>query len=492
MTTTSSQIKIGPEFFSKIKRDYANWRWALVREFLQNCFDAPGCVNVELTVKDDGTDTTLAVTNDGEPMDRDTLETKLLTLGGSGKNFEGENTGGFGVAKSLLYYCHKQYVIHTGKLLVTGSGAQFSIKNHAALDGTKSTIVITGVVTQELVDAARKFASMSQWKGSLVVNGERLSTDLKKGARRKDLGWGVVYTNKSFSNVCVVRINGQPMFTTYCRYDGCVLIELTGKALSTLTSNRDSLKYEYSSELSDLLTALAVDKRSALREQRAEYKRYLGEKLKNDAKQPKKSEQALSDLVDVAALMAAVAAGPATENVPQTTSGIRVVVGTCQDEEAAVSLGHEFIVKNTTGMVTPAYHVPGDEFSIYSKQLVRVWAAVMLKMYQIHGIGGEFSVGFVFDEDSVAEFENGVYGKVYYINPARVVCQKSNPSCRSFACRYTGAWSNRFDILSSAVHEFVHGALNYKEHDENYAGALTETMAKVFEHLKEFTPLFRS
>lgn len=487
------QVKIGREFFAKIKNDYANWRWALIREFLQNCFDAPGCKTVEIVVAKAGANTQLTVRNDGEPMIEDVLVNKLLTLGGSGKNFDGENAGGFGVAKSLLYYTHLQYRIRTGRLSVVGEGAQYKIGKAANYDGTESIVTIEGDEVTALVTEIERFAAFAQWKGRLTLNGRTLETDLRKGARRKDLTWGVVYSNQSFSNACIVRLNGQPMFTRFCRHKGCILIELTGKASNTLTSNRDSLRGDYASELSDLLTALAVDKRSALKEQKAEYKRYLGDKLRNEAKQPKKAEQTLGDLIDVAALADLIAAGPKTERTPDTVAGggIKLIVEDKQDVHE-VKLGHEFILKNATGMVTPAYHTPGDQFSSYSKDLIRCWVAALLKLYAIHGISGEFSVGFVFDDDSVAEFEHGVYGNVYYINPTRTVCQRKNTACRSFKSRYTGAWTNRFEILSVAAHEFVHGAFGLKEHDEDYAGKLTEVISKVIEHAKELTPIFRS
>ena len=140
--SNEQQVRISPEFFRKIKLDYADWRWALVREFLQNCFDAPGCRSVELSVVTDGATTALTVVNDGRSMDRDTLVNKLLTLGGSGKNFQGENTGGFGVAKSLLYYCHAGYVISTGDMLVRGCGAQDTITAQLPVLGTCSVITM--------------------------------------------------------------------------------------------------------------------------------------------------------------------------------------------------------------------------------------------------------------------------------------------------------------------------------------------------------------
>jgi cyclopropane-fatty-acyl-phospholipid synthase len=42
------------EFFAKITLDYSDWRWALAREFLQNCMDAPGCKTIFVRVGDGG------------------------------------------------------------------------------------------------------------------------------------------------------------------------------------------------------------------------------------------------------------------------------------------------------------------------------------------------------------------------------------------------------------------------------------------------------
>lgn len=485
----NEQIKIGPDFFRKIKADYADWRWSLVREFLQNCFDAPGCDSVTVVVETVGSVTELSVHNNGKPMDRDTLVNKLLTLGGSGKNFDGENTGGFGIAKSLLYYCHQGYTIHTGDLRVEGKGASYTIGSAQHLAGTYSKIVISGDEAEAILQNFKRFAAFAQWRGVLTVNDEVLATDLRKGARRRDLGWGVVYTNNSFSNTCVVRLNGQPMFSRYTRFKGCVLVELTGKASETLTSNRDALRGDLDSQLSDLLTQLAVDKRSALREQRANYKRYQGELMRNEAKKPRKADEGLASAVDFEEIVAAVLGGCSVGG-GQGGGGIKVVVTSREDVESTVSVGPQFILKNTTGMETPTYFTPGDGFSKYSRGLVRAWTAILMKLHQVCDRSGEFSIGFVLDEESEAESErSSEYGQVYYINPARVVSQANGG--RSFKSRWIGAWQNRFDLIALACHEFVHGAYGLGEHDEDYAGKLTDVMAIAMKHTIELSKLCR-
>lgn len=511
------QVRIGREFFAKIKLDYADWQWALIREFLQNSFDAPGSKNVYVECKDatdaDGVKCILTVGNDGAPMTRDILENKLLTLGGSGKNFEGENTGGFGVAKSLLYYCHKSFAIRTGNLVVQGEGAQYTITEVA--DGTKgtiSTVLVEGAHAAKLLEQARRFSFLSQWKGNLVVDGQLLPCALSKGARRKDLEWGVIYTNKSFENMCVVRINGQPMFTMHTRFKGCVLVELNGKALQVLTSNRDALKGSYQSALSEFLTAVAIDKKSALREQKAEYKRYEGEKQKAAARAPKAQEGGLAALGLADAIKQVVGGGAKPEqvaelrNLPMNETDLTpeqkaeaapggfVSVAISHETVKTVTLGPDFVLKNCSGLKTPVYFTPGDKFSDGARGIVLAWTAVLLKLYQVAGVGGEFSVGFVFDEESEAEFERSTrYGNVYYINPVRIV--RETPSKlddegkdvgrRHMESRFTSAWSDRHELIALACHEFVHGAFGLGEHDEDYANKLTDVQILAFKHYDE-------
>ena len=485
----NGQVCIGREFFAKVKNDYADWRWALVREFLQNCFDAPGSKAASVTVASDGRTTTLNVSNDGAPMDRDTLVTKLLTLGGSGKNFDGDNAGGFGVAKSLLYYCHLSYAIATGDLQVSGEGAQYRITDGPHYPGTSSVVTIDGDHREPLERMVRKFAALAQWKGELKLNSETLETSFRKGARRRDLGWAVVYTNQQHSNTCVVRINGQPMFTRHTRFRGCVVVELTGKANDTLTSNRDALRSELESELGDLLTQLAVDKRSALREQRAEYKRYAGQLQKIEAERPKECGQGLADIVDLAAIARQVEAdvkergrqlvesGAVQSAKPTAGAGIKLVA--VDRQESAVSVGPQFILKNTTGRKVPVHYVPGERFSKYAKRLVGVWTAVLLKLHRVLGKSCEFSVGFGFDSESEAECErSSAYGLVYYVNPVKVLD-------KTMKARFSDVWEDRHAIISLALHELVHGTYDLKEHDEDYACVLTDCTTVVMRHLAE-------
>jgi hypothetical protein len=494
------QVKIGKEFFEKIRLDYQDWRWALVREFMQNCMDAPRSSEIKVSVAKVHNGTLLTVSNNGEPMTKDVLLGKLLTLGGSGKNFEG-GVGGFGVAKSLLYYTHESYVIRTGSLRVEGEGAQYTISECKPINGTASEVVVAGNEVENLRKMVRRFAAMAQWKGGLHLDGEKLTCDLKKGARRKDLGWGVVYTNHSFKNLCIVRLNGQPMFTTFARFDGCVLIELSGQSGAVLTSNRDGLKWSYKAELEDLLTSLAVDKKSALKEEKAEYKRWKGEQQKIEAKKPKVGDGGLAAALGISLVEVVKGAEvestktPAEEAavaqpVPETAIGGGIkTIAVSREEETSVSIGPEFILKNVTGRKVPLAYQPGEKFSEYSRELARAWVSILVRLHSLLNVSGNFSIGFLFDDEVLAEHEqSAAYGKVYYINPAKLV---ENNGKTHFERRYDSAWKDRHSLISSAAHEVVHGAYGLKQHDENYAGRLTTVMETCLKEVKSLEEVCR-
>jgi hypothetical protein len=366
--------------------------------------------------------------------------------------------------------------------LAEGEGGDYQLTlGLDPLHGTTTTVLMEGDEVGRLVAMFERFAAFAQWKGTLTVNGRTLATDLRKGSPRREYEWGKVYTNQQFSNLLVVRIGGQPMFTRSIKFKGCVLVELTGTSGQRLVASRDRLQYRYNDELDDLLSELAVDTRSALKQQRAEYKRYQGEKVKAEGKRPK----ALPGL-DVAALVQTLGQ-PDPSGQPRGSG--RVVAAS--RENRPVGIGPEFICKQCAGMETPAYYLPGDQFSAYAKGLVRAWAMTLKRLYELHDLEGAFSIGFIFDDGCKAECERSEeYGLVYYLSPAEIV-KNSKFNSRSFKARFSSAWTNRFEIMSLAAHEFVHGAFGIGEHTEDFAAKLTEVSAVMMANVRDFARFYR-
>ena len=488
----NSNIKIGPQFFRKEFNDYANKYWAFVREALQNCFDAPGSKVVNVAIATVDGRTVVTFDNDGEPMTRELMENKLLALGESGKDFNG-SAGGFGKAKVVLYFAHPAYSIRTGRYRLDGCGGSYDlVETDEYHDGTSSTVTWDHDCSETIARQVRNFAMMAQWSGTLrlTVDGktETLETNHRKGSPRRELDWCKIYTNRQFEGILIVRIGGQPMFTRSIRYKGCVLVELTGSSGDRLVASRDRLQWTYQNQLDEFVTSLTVDTKSALREQIAEYKRYEGEKLRAEKAKPKAHEG-----LNVAAFIKSV-----TQPAPQTLHGQEQTsygsihsVAKSRTSTRTISIGPEFIIKNTTGMNTPEYYLPGDKFSRYSMGLVKAWGATLKRLYEIHGLEGEFSIGFVLDEESMAEAETSPeYGLVYYLSPAEIAKNEKFNS-RSFRARYSSAWTSRHAIMAIAAHEFVHGAYGLSAHDESYASKLTEVMGVMMAHANDFAKYYR-
>lgn len=482
-------VTIGPEFFVKAKKDYIDWRFALAREFFQNCIDCGSDRIVVLCHEGDGV-TKLSVTNNGEPMTKPILIDKLLSLGSSGKNFEG-TTGGFGKAKEILYFSHRSYRIYSGSLVVDGSGAAYDLQTDAEFfHGTRSDIVIEGSHESELLVAIRRFIGFAQWDGVFVINGEELRGDLRKGSPRRDLGFATVYSNRSFRYQMVVRINGIPMFSKGIGLDRCIVVELKGKSDEILTANRDGLLEPFGGDLSDFVTELAVDKRSALKVRSPKYVQYRGTKMCH--------VRQLNVLDVVEPVVDCVGAPASAARVVGTSEGASAVAWSVAAKAVAAEpvktpkskLGMNFLIKNETDLKIPAYYDPGTgEFSEYSRKLVRIWGRLMLELHRLFDVEAEFSIGFVFDEESEAEFENGGYGQVYFLNPCKVVEQKYSNS-KSFQKRFK--LTERGRLIAIAAHEFTHGGGGqFGWHDENYANKLTDILGVVLSNSSRFAWCFK-
>lgn len=512
-----AQVIIGPSFFKKEFNEYEDWHWAWVREILQNSIDARSSTVVVTFEEADGK-TIATVENNGRPMTEDILVNKLLALGESGKNFfdEESTVGGFGKAKGILMLCHDSWKVETGSVVADGVGGQYELSAGDYLHGTRTTVVMSGYHQERLERAMRRFCKFAQYRGQISMNGQVLATDLVKGARRREFTFGTVYTNKSDSHVLVVRIGGIPMFTKYVSHDRCVVVELSGRSDERLTSNRDGMISPYRETLDSFVSELAVDKRSALKDRPPRYARFAGDKLSHI------SVRCDEQTVSVIKLVDAPAAGPDLSGSEPESPDLRAafIEGVDLDPDAVINgpigsqvgtqtwqpgggigtaasmgsvrevatLGHEFIVKNETDLVVPPYYRPDNEqFSSHSKKLIRLWGRLIIELHRMFDHSASFAVGFIFSDNTEAEFEDGRYGKVYYIGPAKVVEQSSSYS-KSFKKRWK--LTDRDQILAVATHEFVHG-LGFGWHDELFANKLTDLMGKVMAERKRFNWCFK-
>lgn len=278
----------GHYFRSMASQDYANYRSALAREFLQNSADAKA-KNVHFVL--DKTERTLTVIDDGTGMDRETVINKLLVLGGSQK-LSG-SVGGFGKAKELLFFSWDKYEIHTRDLVIKGSGAHFTIQTTSNyVGGTQAKIWFPE--SEDLWwlehNMSRQLAS-NQVDCIVTLNGNPVET-LRRGKLVKELDYtpvngttqpfAKIHLNKSTTDERVhIRLRGMLMFCKelWSTRKGQIIIELQGESVDLLTSNRDGLKYDAQRALDEIINELLTNCNSALREKPITIDKYAGSGL---------------------------------------------------------------------------------------------------------------------------------------------------------------------------------------------------------------------
>lgn len=510
MDDYQSQVKISSEFFKKEFNDYLDPTWSIIREFAQNSIDAPGTTTISVDISTQGENTVLSFSNNGQPMTREILVDKLLALGASGKDFNAGAVGGFGKAKVILYFCHQSYKIESGNLVVEGQGGNYTLTESTTyFPGTKSTIVIEDTVSWKLEDKLRKFIKYAQWRGEFIINGQSHRSTFRRGKYRRDLEkngriWAKVFTNQSSTNQLVVRIGGNPMFCQYVDYDGCVIVDLEGQSVDTLTSNRDSIKYPYSNEISRFVSEVATSRSSALRPARkSRYTRYAGYQLQPEVLQEQLNgtvesqtitQQAASEVFEMMARVIREGSFEPSKNMPIVAKGSYY---SNSSQESGVtqpktqlrsSIGVNFIIDNQVDRKIPEAYLPTG-FGPRQKDLALIWSRLCLTACEILGVEKTFSVGFLFQSESessdtkaLAQYLNHEqFGHVLFLSPAIVG--------KTLKLRWSK--SDSHELIMAAVHEVLH-MNGYFNHNEAFASALTMAAARAMKHLAVFRQCFKT
>lgn len=466
------QVRIGPSYFQQAFRDYSNWRWAWVREIMQNCIDAPDCNKIDIVVTPSyEQEYIISVTNNGKPMTKDILENKFLSLGESGKRFEG-SVGGFGKAKELIAFCHTAWTIRTGNLTCSGEGGDYQvIETETYFPGTRTEVIVN---QSNVTDKILSWASMADWPGTLTLNGKVVETNFRAGKFRKEYTWGSVYTKgpcNGLDNTMIVRVKGTPMFHQYINYsDGCIVIELTDSTV--LQSNRDNLTWSAQSELNKFVEDISMNKSAAFKESKTAKKTiFKGYKLS--------ARQALKFNKPDETIMAAETKTNINATTEKAESFLSTVASNTKNqvfESENFYFKPQFFLRVEDDLQVPQVCHP-DSFSKNSLTLINNWANILIEMSTILDSYQGFSVGFIFSEDARAAYEyDSDYGNIMYVNPLK-------------AGGYINYWTkdNYWELVAAAAHEICH-LMGLSNHDEKYASKLTEIMAKCLENKSKLAP----
>lgn len=524
------QVGISSDFFAKSLNDYSNWKWAMAREFGQNGIDS-GAQNISVSIMHHAMTnlTEVTVSNDGKPMTLSIIEDKLMNIGGTTKTTETGSVGGFGLAKLVLYMAHYSYTIRSGHHTVEGQGGSYEIKDTTFYPGTTNTVMINGNVADEMERQFRTFANLCQWKGTMVIidnggNRNEYNCSLRKGSFRKDLSFGKLYTNKSYKNKLIFRINGIPMFQKWVNFEGCVIVEGSKGSLETMTSNRDGLKWSYQQEIESVIDAFTTNRSSILREEQPKIEVFgdtyieagiekivetedepsINDKIQNqfDDQLEKRFEQQLhvddhntgpkyiqreTSTPQEPEFVESVDVNGETEVILQrfnpvgSDDSFTIMKSSPKPVKKQVRQTR-FMVFNDSGMAIPEYAKPAA-MGAHFKKISEVWTKIMVKLHELKGTKSTFGIGFTIGSAN-AQYITHKGIRYYLINPFEIVESKGT----KYLKKKFNFVTNKEDIIMLAVHEYAHSFV--ENHDELYAATLTDLAALAMKNIKELKRCF--
>ena len=276
----SQKISIGKSFFTKELSGYSNWRWAFVRELIQNSLDA-GSTRLDFSfqaiqTEDNRTTYRFILHDNGCGMDATVLKDVYFCLGETTKQSD-QTVGGFGRARILTCFAHERYRIDTQDQRVEGTGGEYRHEQQQNwVSGCRVEVDLdrefTGYYdeTGRFREHVQSFFERSELKKLTVTwNGEPLAWESKHVMPRSEKNRIIVYDrdqspigvlgftkkpktlkDKNESGFMLIRSHGVLMFESNYRVPygyHCILELEPSRARSLLTSNRDGLRCDYES-----------------------------------------------------------------------------------------------------------------------------------------------------------------------------------------------------------------------------------------------------
>ena len=473
-------IGIPNEYFLKMaSHDYNDYRVALAREFYQNSIDANA---TKIQVSGDKADRSITISDNGDGMNLDTLQNKLLVLGGSKKGAGA--VGAFGKAKELLFFSWDRYQIKTQDLICEGAGASYSIsEGNPYYEGTEVIIWVQSDGPWDiLVRGFAKVGTKMDTDCKIQVDGQDVEHCPERGEFVKSLGWCDVYMNEAATSVYMpVRVAGIWMFDKYVALPkGTVTIEITKNSIEALTSNRDGLKVAYASELDKLIKKIVVDTKSGLEPDKV----IIRERMRGNGRvrfSQNRIQEALAHVKDLREVVNALRDAMGTQgDAAITTAQLGSIVdaaGSVEDlglfafEDRIKFVGYkpDFIIKRMAGQQSTVDSYINTK---QSRVLAKLWTEVVKQVLFDNGMFIEFTAGFTFDDRRQAEIEKSTSGEVFiFINPWKVL---KNTGLENTIMKRRPLLVE--DLKDKAIHEVAH--IHYEYHDEGFVTCMHTLRAR--------------
>jgi len=460
-------ITIGARYLREgIKRDYNNWRFAWAREVAQNSIDAGATTIMCLIDTDDNGNTVISWFDNGCGMSADTIENKFMALGESGKE---NGVGGFGVAGALIAFAQLEYTIKTQDCIARGKGSSYGITTgNPYVEGTSLTVIMEGDETQAMKAQIEYWCRFSTTKTNFYLNGRLLPT-LRGNKAKAETDWCKVYTHRNIPEYgprIHIRMNKQLMHSLYTSFNCHIVVDLEGKSLDFLTSNRDGLGWQYREKLNKLIQELYEDP-NKIKPADDTTTVWRGTKgLVNLGSERKVSKIGLSTPVlsrprtNIAAL--ALVSAP-TQVRPLFEARTIAEIKTLID-------GHDVVIVNQTNQPIPKKWIPGY-MNKHAYRLLNRWIRVVQICGQILDRAEEVSVGWIFSHEALAAHKyTQEHGHMILLNPVKLGETK-----------FTNYWDNSsakfYDMVASAIHEICH--IDHGSHNTDFASAITTALGKV-------------
>lgn len=262
-------ITVPPDFFKKSRNDYADWLFAFFREIIQNSIDA-GATVVTFLIEDlENGGCRIHAIDNGKGMSVEVLEHKFFALRQTTKGDTEGSTGAFGVAKEIIAFAHDNYRVETNGFVAKGSGATYELDPiDNGFTGVSITVEISDTDSYSARRKLKSWVAMSTFAADIILDGVILPKSTTTYAHKMKVDFGSIQfreiEDQSYpESKLVVKMSGMPMFvrsqyTTGGSFEG--VLDLNGKSVDQLTSNRDGLKGTLENNLLGILNQLANDR----------------------------------------------------------------------------------------------------------------------------------------------------------------------------------------------------------------------------------------
>ena len=513
------QIILGPNFFQGPLKEYSTWQIAWWREAIQNSVDA-GATKIWCSVKRQPDGTRLVRCDDnGKGMDRNTLLTKFLALGETGKTTDSGASGGFGKAKELLLLPWIQWSVQTRTTRVVGVGLPYKLDDIAEREGTRLEVIMPAdnntslSLAMEFVGRCNLPRTRFYFAGD---SGEVVgpSAELKPGKLIREIpGKAKLYFSKGGRARLNIRSNGLWMFDRYIEQEvkGSVSVELIGRSIDLLAAHRDGFRdYDLARAIEAFTAELAADVSSATREKDKSRKVYVGTgRFSPRAAKETEAKLALASAsaMDLALKMS-VGSGSSVQLNTKTVDQVADVLssdagaGTATIEAGGIRVGNspsaaavviltatpvlgqehlermmkqlawapDFYVVNNHDQWKPPPGLLPERMNRKMLFLAKAWTEICRYVLIMLNSSADYGVGWLFDKSAGAAYlrEHGQHWLL--LNPLSNKIELSEP----FDPR-TPAHLNW--LVACAVHEATHMADGLDKHNEAFTSALTQNMA---------------